>query len=70
MAANNGKKPEGYMGAYEKAKKAWQETKNKEREDRKVQPHLTSMIAHENRDEDCENTRMRTALTTTPSFVR
>ena len=26
LAANNGKKPEGYVSAYEKAKKAWQET--------------------------------------------
>ena len=44
------------MGAYEKAKKAWQETEKKEREDRKGLPHLKSTIANENEDEDCENT--------------
>ena len=44
------------MGAYEKAKKAWQETEKKEREDRKGQPHLKPVIANEIEDEDCENT--------------
>ena len=57
LAANNGKKPEGHIGAHEKAKKAWKETKKKkEREDRKCQPHPKSMTANDNEDEDCENT--------------
>ena len=55
LAANNGKKPEGYMGAYEKARKAWQDAKIQEREDRKDKPHLKFMIANEN-DEECVNT--------------
>ena len=50
-AANNGKKPEGYMGAYEKARKAWQDANKKEREDRKDKPHLKSMIANETNQE-------------------
>ena len=70
LAANNGKKPEGCMGAYEIAKKAWQETKNKECEDCKGQPHLNSKIENENEDEDCETPWMRTALMTTPGAVR
>ena len=55
LAANNGKKPQGHMGAYEKAKKAWQETKKKEHKHCKGQPHLKSMISNEKEDEDCEN---------------
>ena len=55
MAANNGKKPEGDMGAYEKARKAWQDSTKKEREDRKGNPHLKSMIANKN-DEERVNT--------------
>ena len=55
MAANNGKKPEGYMGAYEKARKAWQGAKKKEREDRRDKSHLKPMLKEES-DDDGANT--------------
>ena len=54
-ADNNGKEPTEDMGAYEKARKAWQDARKKEREDRKDKPHLKSMIKDEN-GEDGTNT--------------